>query len=220
MMLVVTGIDKTGKSTLSRKLADFLQAEYKHFSKPPVKAHAYFAEVFKHKARKHVVVDRWCEGDYIYAKGMGHEQRLTVHELDSLLKEAEAKGLIYIFCWDHEVDVRRRFKHEKETFVPPNKIGKIQKLFLDEAKRLASRYTFPVLLMNNFTNELEVLSYGTGTGMSGRLLPQLVSGAFEDSFNIRSKDKPKGTANQGNAGLRVPSRQRGKSLDSDPCKKA
>lgn len=208
MIFVIEGIDKVGKTTFSRKLADFLQAEWIHFSKPPAKAYDYFGEVFKKTKRKHIVVDRWASGDAAYATGMGHERRLTDHELDSLMKQLEERGAVWIFMWDHEKEVRRRFLHEKETFTPVNKIAKIQRLFMEEAYRLASQYSFPVLIHNSFSNQLEILSYGNGSGTTREVLPRLVQGIAKGVLGLRPKGKSKKASNKRANRLQVQARKR------------
>lgn len=220
MRIVVTGENKTGKSTLSRKLADLLQAEYKHFSRPPVKAFSYFSEVFEDRTRKHQVVDRWCEGDRVYAEGMGHERRLTDYELDELLKRAEAEGLVYIFCWDKDSEVQRRFKEDGETFVPPEKVGRIQSLFYHEAKRLASQYTFPVIAINNFTNSAEILSYGNNSGANRSLIPHIISGIAPEGMGKWKPSESEGDADQGASGRGVPGGEHREPVDSDPGSQA
>lgn len=158
MMIVITGVDKTGKSTLSRKLVALFGWNYMHFSKPPVDAVGYFGVALKGEGN--IIVDRWIEGDAIYAKVCGHKRRLSKKQHDILLKKAIMKGLIYIFCHSNPVDIKQRFKQDKEKFLHPKLIKDVQNLMLDEAMRMASLEKFPVFLLDNFKKEITPLHTG------------------------------------------------------------
>lgn len=163
MLVVIEGSDKTGKTTLAKKIGTLLKCPIMHFSKPPENAKDYFSYAVYGGTNYPLVVDRWISGDSIYAEAMGHEKRLSDWDYNILLTVAAMQGIIFVFCWDDDEAVAKRFVPDKEDFTPVEKIEKIQTLFQKEAERLAQDGRFPVLRINNFTNELKVLSYGNTT---------------------------------------------------------
>jgi len=155
MMISVEGCDKTGKSQLSKKLAEKFGAEWIHYSKPDKHPLEYFGGAFE---KENVVLDRFILGEKVYAKVKKHASDWTDEEYASYLKKMEDRGAILLVLWDYADKLKARCVEEKETYITPDEAVKVQNLFLKEAKRIAAAYPkLTVFKVRAFSNHWSLL---------------------------------------------------------------
>lgn len=206
MIIVLTGCDKVGKTTLANTIANLPLFSYHHCSRAEGDPFEYFYEVIvKAKGLRDVgenlVCDRFIEGDAIYAEVLGHKKSLNKKQFDLLLELAEEHDLIYVYMWDNVADIKQRFYDCGESYVPSEKIQRIQELMFESATKMAALDRFPVILYNSFSNSYEILSYGFGKDTPRSELPRFVPNAFERSLAKGNKGKSKRASNQRTAGF-------------------
>ena len=108
MIIILEGADRTGKSTLAAELKRLTGGEVIHAGKPtqpPLWEYlAPLADVGPHSDR-HVILDRWHWGEWIWPKIFGRESEMTWDLLKTIDKELMSRGAFTIYC--HREDYRR-----------------------------------------------------------------------------------------------------------------
>lgn len=114
-MIIVEGLDRCGKSTVTKALLRLLPTwSYRHHTKPPMAPYGYFAG-FIADARPHVIVDRMHWSEPAYGKTFRGESGLTridYLKLDLMCLAQDAKTL---YMEDDVESIRARWD-DKEMF--------------------------------------------------------------------------------------------------------
>lgn len=129
MLVILEGLDKTGKSTVAEHFRQKKRFEYVHMT-APAKWHTrdtYFAEMLHTlalTAGKNVVMDRSWMGELVWPHIFGRNNLLCDKDCDRLLMVAEAlhEGnlrCIYMHDPDHEAHMARiaKFKEPSYDFI-------------------------------------------------------------------------------------------------------
>lgn len=141
MLIVLEGVDKVGKSTLSKKLATMFNAVWFHFSKPNQDPYVHFKPPINiANDGDNVVCDRFVLGERIYAKVKGETSQWKEGDYERTLKEMENVGTIILLCWDNAEIIHNRFKELGETYITYDEGLRVQNMFGDEAERISREY--------------------------------------------------------------------------------
>lgn len=158
MIYFIEGVDKTGKSTASKKLAEKLGAEYQHYSKPDKDPSDYFfPAISAHLDGKDVVCDRYILGEKIYAKVKGTPSQWKEGAYEDMLLQLEKLHATLIVCWEYPKTVKQRFVELGEDFITPKQAMKVQNAFRREAKRIAEAY--PGLIVMEYKPSSNLLRF-------------------------------------------------------------
>ncbi len=118
MITHITGMDATGKSTLSEKLCKELNGEYIHFSNPKDMNDGreqylnFLRQVDKNKT---YICDRFHDGEWVYAPIYRNYKACYMNEIESEIKKTDKYMLAYIYA-DLET-IKERIKVRGEDFV-------------------------------------------------------------------------------------------------------
>ena len=99
MLWILEGYDGTGKTTLSKKIAEKDSAEYRHFDSSIAKdknAFNVFKSIIEEAKHKNIVCDRFMYGQFVY---QGEKERtLSVNELNWLEQALDNGYTTIILC--------------------------------------------------------------------------------------------------------------------------
>lgn len=161
MIYILEGTDCAGKTTLAKRIAEKYNAEYMHFSAPPIEdgAYLYFANALTVSLSqgKDVVCDRHCIGEIIYAKIKGTPSTWKNDEYDAMLKILAKNGCIIFFVWEYKDILFRRYDERGETFVTKEEMMKVQRMFHKEIRRIAKVYGIPCFKINDRTQNARLI---------------------------------------------------------------
>lgn len=139
-LILFEGVDRAGKSSVSKYLANLLGAEWQHYSKPDKDPTEYFKPAIELAKTKLVIADRHCLGERVYAKVKKEPSQWTLEAYEAMLSEMEQmKSIIVILHEDHKL-LQKRFVEENETYITWEEGKKVQELFLKEGRRIAKEY--------------------------------------------------------------------------------
>lgn len=130
-MIILEGIDKTGKTTLANKLRDEYGYEIVKTSQPKKKEHPYVEYVRKILSIRtsRVVFDRLHLGELVYGpvkRGKSLIDEKMLFNINSLLS---LHGATIIYCHDKPEIIKERFSQEKEDYLQETDIETILKRY-------------------------------------------------------------------------------------------
>lgn len=130
MIVILEGIDKTGKSTLARKLVKELDGYYVKFSQPNGDPYQEYMG-FLRSAKKHVnyVLDRFCYGELVYGPMYRNESGITVDQLNFIELLMMQFNPIVVYCETSKETISRNFQDQDEEFTDSEDIEHIIKLY-------------------------------------------------------------------------------------------
>lgn len=99
MIVNITGMDATGKSTLSERLATELSAKYTHFSNPKDMEDGkqqYFSFLDNVDSSKNYVCDRFHDGEWVYAPIYRGYIADYMNEIENKIRNTDKYMLAYI----------------------------------------------------------------------------------------------------------------------------
>ena len=153
--IVLEGTDTAGKSALAKRLSEKLGAELFHFGPPTGDASEHFAPVFESVLNgNEVVCDRFILGERIYASVKGTESKWRPGAYDDALSMMNELRATLIIVHEDEETLRRRHAELGETFVTPDEMIEVQRLFLEEAQRIALTHPKITVLLYQPTKNL------------------------------------------------------------------
>jgi thymidylate kinase len=137
MILLIEGMNVTGKSTLAKAFSETLQIPILKFNVPPVEAYAYFRDgiLTQVKASPHFIIDRCHLSNYAYrgTLGGGTMKMVTVGMIDNLLHELNA-WLFLMMDSPNLIAERltlRTGRSDQAENLTTQQIGDIQNRFID-----------------------------------------------------------------------------------------
>lgn len=127
MLLLLEGIDKSGKSTLARKLVEEFGAEYVKFSQPKRPPYDEYSEFLANAVPSKIyVLDRFMHGELVYGPIYRGKSGLDTVQLLSLEKTAASvHGSAVIYCRVPSSQVKKKFLEDGEEFTQVKDIGRI-----------------------------------------------------------------------------------------------
>ena len=130
MLFIVEGCDKSGKTTLSKKLVAQFNAEYIKFSQPKKPPYEEYKDFIKSvDPNKNYVLDRYAYGELVYGpiyRGKSGLTEAQLHYLELLLLPYYP---IVVYCRTNVKQVKANFIKDKEEFTRLSDINKIHTAF-------------------------------------------------------------------------------------------
>ncbi len=115
IIIILEGIDKSGKSTIANFLKEKFGFEIVKCSQP--KGDAYKEYVSKlNKVNKNTVFDRFCYGELVYGPLYRGKSQIDNKKLANIETLASAKNAIIIYCYDKPELIAKRFNKDKKSF--------------------------------------------------------------------------------------------------------
>jgi len=93
--IIIEGLDRTGKTTLARALADRWGLRYRHFSKPEEHPLEEYGRVFEGHARD-LVIDRFHIGETVWPTIFSRTSQLDTAMLTWLEMLLDSRGVVYV----------------------------------------------------------------------------------------------------------------------------
>lgn len=162
MIIIISGCDRTGKTTLCQKLVDQLSGEYIHFSVPESKNQAeqdYLNFIKNADINKIYVVDRFYECEQIYAPlYRGYKQNNCLF-LDFILRSTNKVLFVYVYA-DLEI-IKQRINKLGDNYVKEKDLESLLTLY----QQYMNKIQLPYLMLKNskaedlYKNLETILSY-------------------------------------------------------------
>lgn len=159
-IIIIEGVDKTGKSTLAKKVSEETGYPVVHLGVPPDKGYYRKLRRLINKGKEGVIFDRFHWGDVAY-HGITREKRaLTPEEFTKIEGRLDELGAVVIYCHSGFNAIWRRFKEDKEELINPESIPIIQ----EQYRKIIALTPLRVMLhdFKNFPIEITKL-YGSNT---------------------------------------------------------
>jgi len=154
MLVLFEGTDCAGKTTAAKLLAEKLNGEYIHYSKPDKDPFEYFLPAVE-KARTGIVVcDRHLLGEKIYSKVKGTKSEWKDGDYERMLSLLEEIPTFLIHVWEYKELLNKRHTELGETFITQKQQITVQNLFKKECKRIAKQYPKITVLSYKPTSNL------------------------------------------------------------------
>ena len=153
MLIIISGCDRTGKSTIAQQLADKLNAVYTHFSYPSSKEEAkqeYYNFIETISLNKMYICDRFYEGEYVYAPIYRDYQLDYSHEIERKIKDTTSALFIYVRADLHVI--QDRIKSCGEDYVKDEDIIRV----INNYDLFINQLMLPYIILDN--NTLDDLS--------------------------------------------------------------
>lgn len=128
MLIALEGLDKTGKSTLARKLSAELKIPIIKFSKPKGDPYTeYMQFLLKHKGD--AILDRFYLGELAYGPVYRRKAGLTKQQVINIERLFRARNGVHIYCSDETNNIAKRFEEDGEDFARVEDIDRLKTLF-------------------------------------------------------------------------------------------
>lgn len=111
MLIVLEGIDGAGKTTLANLLANLMDAEVIHETKPRPFYH-YYGIIQQSKSRN-IIADRFFWGQFVYQEPS--ERCLSLRELRALENELAKNAAKLVYVTAPDVVIKQRLDSRKEA---------------------------------------------------------------------------------------------------------
>ncbi len=137
MILLIEGLNMTGKSTLAAAVAEALGLPILKFNVPPEAAHAHFRDrlLDQYRCSRHFVIDRAHLSNYAYngQLGGGVLSDQEWHRFDGFVSMLDSRLFLMIDC-DTKIHLRLQTRADKgdgaETLTLPQ-VADLQRRFVD-----------------------------------------------------------------------------------------
>lgn len=111
MLIILEGVDGAGKTTLANLLANLMDAEVIHETKPRP-FHHYYGIIQQAKSRN-IIADRFFWGQFVYQEPS--ERCLSLRELRELENELVKSGAKLVYVTAPDVVIKQRLDSRKEA---------------------------------------------------------------------------------------------------------
>jgi thymidylate kinase len=118
VLIIIEGADKTGKTTLAKRLCERLKYDYAHFGAPgknPAQEYANFLQTIE----RPVVCDRFLYGEQVYGPLLRGKTLITELQLKTLERLSRSKGAILIHACTPYLTVSERLKRDGDNMITP-----------------------------------------------------------------------------------------------------
>lgn len=115
MLIIIEGVDRTGKSTLARRIADRIGADVRHYSKPerhPLAEYERDLDDYVPGSGRHVVIDRFHWGETIWPELFRRPTEFTDEMFYHVELFLQSRGALMIHATADPDQLRRRFVGE------------------------------------------------------------------------------------------------------------
>lgn len=137
MIIILEGVDGTGKSRLAKKLCRTYKAEYRHISKPKTNNPflEYVATLRRLNPKKNYVFDRCFHGERAYGPifrqkdGLSDEKQLY---LEMLILKHQA---MVIYCWQGHNEIASAYVTRGERFTRLEDVPGLEKRYEETIKK-------------------------------------------------------------------------------------
>lgn len=134
-VIILEGVDKTGKSTLAKDLSALTGYPVVHLSVPPedvdYEKHLISLIAFHPDG---VIFDRFHLGDYVYAGLTREEPALSPRGFVNVERHLANRSAVIVYCWAELKDLQRRFVEDGETLIPSSEISRLQARYVSILK--------------------------------------------------------------------------------------
>ena len=142
-IIILEGCDKTGKSTLAKKLSKQLGYKVVHLGVPKPKGHFQKLEKLIQDNPDGIIFDRFHWGDRVYTGITAKKRALTPPEFFRIKQMLGRRETVVIYCHSSQILIRRRFIEDGEELIR-----------MKEISTILNRYN-QMLVMSN----LEIIKY-------------------------------------------------------------
>lgn len=131
MIIILEGENKTGKSTLAKKILDRYDFDYVKCSQPKGDPYLEYMNILKRieKTGRNTVIDRFLYGEFVYGPIYRGKSSLSMEQKRNIELKAISLNAIMIYCHDKPAEIAKRFRSEKEEFADEKLIKKTLRLF-------------------------------------------------------------------------------------------
>lgn len=118
MIIILEGVSKTGKTTLSNFLVKKYKFNYKKFSQPKGDPYVQYMKALKEVEKKggHWIFDRFHWGEHVWGPLYRGKSGLSDEQFRNIELKALALNAHVIYCWDKVSNISKRFKEDKEDW--------------------------------------------------------------------------------------------------------
>ena len=153
MLIIITGCDRTGKSTLCNQLMKLIaDAKYTHFSVPASKEEAkqsYFQFINDIDPKQTYIIDRFYECESVYAPIYRQYDLDYSREIEQYIRNKDRVLYLYL---QSDIDViRERIKKDGEDYVQNDDLEKVISNYQLFMKQLHLPY---LMLTNNNSDDM------------------------------------------------------------------
>lgn len=111
-IIILEGCDKTGKTTLAKKLSSKLGYKIIHLGVPPENGYFKILRDLIEGNEEGVIFDRFHWGDFVYRGLTKPGRSLTFAEFTELEAKLRAMNAMTIYCYDSAKGIAKRFDEE------------------------------------------------------------------------------------------------------------
>jgi thymidylate kinase len=140
-IIILEGCDKTGKSTLAKKLSEERGYQVIHFGVPS--GNCYYKSLIEILDRckfGRIVFDRFHWGDRAYVGITTNKVFLSNSEFQDIESRLSKEGAEVVYCHDSIRNIKRRMAEDGEKLIKPEDV----KVILSRYKDLISNTRLPV----------------------------------------------------------------------------
>lgn len=145
-IIIIEGVDKTGKSTLAKRLSDNTGLPIVHLGVPEEgRDHFRYLKGLIEAHPDGVIFDRFHFGDYVYAGTTRDTEALSQEEFAAVEDILIGRNALLIYCHDDPEQIRQRFEADGEDLIPASRISNLLERYDDilrRSKLIAFRYNF------------------------------------------------------------------------------
>lgn len=115
MLIILEGVDGSGKSTIAEFLAGILGAKIVHCSMKTENTKEFFENILSASKKQHIIADRFCYGQYVYQdpedRPMGDIKNL--HSLELQMMTNYDVRVLYVTADTRVIETRLENRKEK-----------------------------------------------------------------------------------------------------------
>jgi thymidylate kinase len=146
MLIIISGCDRSGKTSIANKFIEETNYQYTHFSSPKDKEdgkHQYFNFVASINPNENYLCDRFYEGEFVYAPiYRGYQLDYAKPLEDTLLYKTNA---MYIYVKADLDVIKERIKEVGEEYVKDEDLEKV----IDNYEKFITHCGLPYLILEN-----------------------------------------------------------------------
>lgn len=136
MLFVIEGVDRTGKTSLARRIADKIGAEVVHAGPPtrhPLEEYETALDGYDPRKGNHLILDRWHVGESVWPVIFNRESKYTEAVKRHVHMFMESRGAFVIYARRDSSKLERELVENEEPLHPED-LAKAKSLFHDALK--------------------------------------------------------------------------------------
>lgn len=146
MLIIISGCDRSGKTSIATKFVEKNKYEYTHFSSPKNKEDGkqqYFNFIANINSYENYLCDRFYEGEFVYAPIYRNYQLDYAPQLEETLLQKTNAMYVYVKA-DLDI-IKKRIKEVGEDFVKDDDLGKV----INNYEQFIMNCELPYLILEN-----------------------------------------------------------------------